>query len=68
MLEDAPPEYAVTVAVPLVPLVRSFTVTWPLCVRASVGSIRPIVVVKVMTILFFNGVSAPVIVVVVLVD
>ena len=48
------------VAMPLVPPVMSFTVTWPLCVRASAGSIRPIVVVKVMSVPFCTGVPAPV--------
>ena len=47
------------VAVPLVPEVRSFTVTWPLWVRASEGSMRPIVVVKVMSVPFCTGVPAP---------
>lgn len=56
---DAPPEYAVMTAVPLVVPVRSLTVTWPLCVRASEGSIVPIVVVKVMTVPFCTGVPTP---------
>jgi type II secretory pathway pseudopilin PulG len=46
-------------AVPLVPDVMSFTVTWPLWVRASAGSMRPIVVVKVMTVPFCTGVPPP---------
>lgn len=52
-------------AVPLVPEVISFTVTCPLWVRASEGSIRPIVVVKVMSVPFCTGVPPPVRVVVV---
>ena len=35
------------------------TRTWPLLVRASTGSIRPSVVVKVMTVPFCTGVPAP---------
>ena len=35
------------------------TRTWPFCVRASAGSIRPSVVVKVMTVPFCTGVPAP---------
>ena len=35
------------------------TRTWPLFVRASAGSIRPSVVVKVMTVPFCTGVPAP---------
>ncbi len=60
MFVDAPPEYAVTVATPLWPVVISFTVTCPLWVRASTGSICPIVVVKLITVPFCTGVPAPV--------
>src|SRR5258708_22930647 len=42
----------------------SFTLTWPLWVRASEGSIRTIVVVNVMSVPFCTGVPAPVRVVV----
>ena len=34
----------------------NLTETWPLCVRASEGSIRPIVVVKLMSVPFCTGV------------
>ena len=47
------------VAVPLAPPVINLTLTWPLCVRASEGSIRPIVVVKLTTVPFCTGVPAP---------
>lgn len=56
---EAPPEYAVTVAVPLAPPAISLTVTWPLCVLASEGSIRPTVVVKETSVPFWTGVPAP---------
>jgi hypothetical protein len=49
---EAPPEYAVITGLPLVPAVTSFTCTDPLWVRASEGSIRPIVVVKVTSVPF----------------
>jgi hypothetical protein len=42
----APPEYAVITAVPFWPSAKNRTRTSPFCVRASLGSIRPIVVVK----------------------
>ncbi len=58
-LADAPPENAVIVAVPLWPFEMNRTRTWPFCVRASTGSIRPSVVVKVMTVPFCTGVPAP---------
>ncbi len=58
-LPDAPPENAVMVAVPLWPLEMKRTRTWPFRVRASAGSIRPSVVVKVMTVPFCTGVPAP---------
>ena len=54
-LPDAPPENAVIVAVPLWPSAKYRTRTWPFCVRASDGSIRPIVVVKVTTLPFCRG-------------
>src|SRR5258708_38296737 len=38
----------------------SFTLTWPLWVRASEGSIRPIVVVNVMSVPFCTGGPSPV--------
>ena len=59
-LADAPPENAVIVASPLWPFEMKRTRTWPLFVRASTGSIRPSVVVKVMTVPFCTGVPAPV--------
>jgi type II secretory pathway pseudopilin PulG len=65
---DAPPENAVIVAVPLAVSVMSVTVTSPLCVRASAGSIRPSVVVKVTTVPFWTGVPAAARVVVVVPD
>src|SRR5262245_12129646 len=55
----APPEYAVMIGVPLSLPVISFTCTEPLCVRASAGSIRPIVVVKVISVPFWTGVPLP---------
>src|SRR5947207_3668804 len=58
-LPDAPPENAVTVAVPLWLLVMSLTRTWPLLVRASLGSIRPSVVVNETRVPFCTGVPAP---------
>jgi hypothetical protein len=58
-LPDAPPENAVIVAVPLWPFAKKVTRTWPLFVRASAGSIRPIVVVKVTTVPLCTGVPAP---------
>jgi type II secretory pathway pseudopilin PulG len=60
---DAPPENAVIVAVPLWPLEMNLTRTWPLVVLASLGSIRPIVVVKETTVPFCTGVPAPALVV-----
>ena len=47
------------VAVPLWPPAMKRTVTWPLVVRASEGSMRPIVVVKDTTVPFCTGVPAP---------
>ncbi len=58
-MPDAPPENAVIVAVPLWPFAKKVTRTWPLFVRASAGSIRPIVVVKVTTVPLCTGVPAP---------
>ena len=58
-MPDAPPENAVIVAVPLCPFAKKVTRTWPLFVRASAGSIRPIVVVKVTTVPLCTGVPAP---------
>jgi hypothetical protein len=43
---EAPPEKAVIVAVPLCPSAKNLTRTWPLLVRASLGSMCPSVVVK----------------------
>jgi hypothetical protein len=43
IVAEAPPEYAVILAVPLWPLPRNRTRTSPVCVRASRGSIAPIV-------------------------
>ncbi len=56
---EAPPENAVTVAVPLWAPAISRTRTWPLFVRASDGSIRPTVVVKLMTVPLWTGVPEP---------
>ncbi len=60
---DAPPENAVIVAVPFVPFEMNRTRTWPLFVLASLGSIRPIVVVKETSVPFCTGVPAPAVVV-----
>jgi type II secretory pathway pseudopilin PulG len=65
VVEDAPPENAVIVAVPLAPPLINLTDTWPLWVRASEGSMRPSVVVKLMRVPFWTGVPAPLRVVVV---
>ena len=59
------PENAVIVAVPLWPAEMNFTRTWPLFVRASLGSMRPIVVVNETSVPFCTGVPAPAVVVVV---
>ena len=59
ILPEAPPEKAVIVAVPLCPFAKNVTRAWPLFVRASAGSIRPIVVVKVTTVPLCTGVPAP---------
>ena len=53
------------VAVPLWPPGMKCTLTCPLVVRASVGSIRPSVVVKETSVPFWTGVPAPAVVVVV---
>jgi hypothetical protein len=50
LADRAPPEKATTVAVPDWPVDTSLTVTCPLCVRPSAGSIWPSVVVNVMTV------------------
>jgi hypothetical protein len=55
---DAAPENAVMVAVPDRPSPVKRTVTLPFCVRASDGSIRPRVVVKLTTVPFCTGVPA----------
>ncbi len=60
---DAPPENAVIVAVPLCPPEMNLTRTCPLLVRASLGSMRPSVVVKDTSVPFWTGVPAPVVVV-----
>ena len=57
---EAPPEKAVIVAVPLWLPEMNLTRTWPLFVRASLGSMRPSVVVKVTSVPFWTGVPAPV--------
>ena len=54
----APPETARTVAVPETLPARNVTVHDPLCVRASAGSIVPMVVEKVTTVPFWTGVPA----------
>ncbi len=54
----APPEIAVTRAVPERPSEMRRTETRPLFVRASDGSMRPSVVVKVTTVPFCTGVPA----------
>src|SRR5262245_60899896 len=59
ILPEAPPENAVIVAVPLWPFAKNVTRTWPLFVRASAGSTRPIVVVNVTTVPLCTGVPAP---------
>src|SRR3954462_14844070 len=52
-------------AVPLPPSAMNLTRTWPLLVRASLGSIRPIVVVNDTSVPFCTGVPAPALVVLV---
>ena len=65
LVVEAPPENAVITADPLAPPVINRTVTCPLWVRASEGSIRPTVVVKETSVPFWTGVPAPVLDVVV---
>ena len=65
IVPTAPPENAVIFARPLWPPAMNRTRTSPLCVRASLGSIRPIVVVKETSVPFCTGVPAPARVVVV---
>ena len=59
ILPDVPPENAVIVAAPLCVLAMNLTRTWPFCVRASLGSMRPSVAVNDTSVPFCTGVPAP---------